>query len=115
MRRDPIQPQRCAKLFAALAAPERLRIIRFLQGGPRNVTEVAEMLRTAPVNVSHHLKVLKEARVVRGKKRGRFVLYSLAPGFLCADPQTGKEHLDLGCCRVEVPPRPDDPPEPAGA
>jgi DNA-binding transcriptional ArsR family regulator len=101
---DPIQPNRCAQRLSALAAPERLRIVRFLRGGPRNVTEIAAMLRTAPVNVSHHMAVLRTAGLVRGKKRGRFVLYSLAPGLLQLEGEAeATEFLDLGCCRLEMP------------
>ena len=61
--KDPLQPNRCAELLSALAAPERLRIVRFLREGPRNVTEIAEMLGTTVVNVSHHLAVLRHAVV----------------------------------------------------
>jgi DNA-binding transcriptional ArsR family regulator len=100
--KDPIQPSRCARQLSALAAPERIKIIRFLGDGPHNVTEIADMLKTAPVNVAHHMGVLRHAGIVRGKKDGRFVYYSLAPGFL--QTQEGKEFLDLGCCRLEVPP-----------
>lgn len=110
--KDELQPQRCAKLLSALAAPERLRIIRFLGAGPRNVTEIAEMLNTALVNASHHLSVLRQAKLVAAKKQGRFVLYSLKPGVLKLDEvQASKEHIELGCCRLEIP-RPEDPTNP---
>jgi DNA-binding transcriptional ArsR family regulator len=105
MKKDPIQPTRCARQLSALAAPERIKIIRFLCKGPHNVTEIAEMLKTAPVNVAHHLGVLRHAGIVRGRKQGRFVYYSLTPGFIQTDAaEVGKEYFDLGCCRLEVPP-----------
>ena len=101
---DPIRPARCARQLGALAAPERIKIVRFLRSGPHNVTEIAAMLRTPPVNVCHHARVLKEAGILRSNKRGRFVYYSLAPGFVQAGEEAGdKEYLDLGCCRLEVP------------
>jgi DNA-binding transcriptional ArsR family regulator len=104
MKKDPIQPSRCAQQLSALAAPERIIIVRFLREGPRNVTEVARKLRTAPVNVAHHMGVLRQAGVVRSRKRGRFVYYSLTPGFLKTGAEAaGKEFFDLGCCRLEVP------------
>jgi DNA-binding transcriptional ArsR family regulator len=105
MARDPIQPGVCARQLAALAAPERIKIIRFLRDGPHNVTEIAEMLKTPAVNVAHHMGVLRHANIVRGQKRGRFVYYSLKPGFLQSAERgdLGKEYLDLGCCRLEVP------------
>ena len=105
MARDPIQPGLCAKQLSALAAPERIKIIRFLRDGPHNVTEIAGMLKTPAVNVAHHMGVLRHADIVRGKKRGRFVYYALKPGFLQSAErgELGKEYLDLGCCRLEVP------------
>jgi DNA-binding transcriptional ArsR family regulator len=104
--RDPLQPERCARLLAALAAPERLKIVRFLAGGKHTVTEIVEMLDIPAVNVSHHLTVLKGAGLIRGTKRGRFVDYSLRPGVLGDAVEAGvpKEALDLGCCRLELPP-----------
>jgi DNA-binding transcriptional ArsR family regulator len=105
--KDPLQPKHCAELLAALAAPERLRIIRFLRDGPRNVTEIADMLQAKPVNVSHHLHVLRHAGLIQNEKQGRFVIYSLCPGVLVpdeTDPQNCR--LSLGCCRLELPSEP---------
>lgn len=105
MAKDPLDPKRCAKLLAALAAPERLKIVRFLAGGTHTVTEIIEALRIKPLNVSHHLTVLKSAGLIRGVKRGRFVDYSLKPGVLEEAVEAGvpKEALDLGCCKLELP------------
>jgi DNA-binding transcriptional ArsR family regulator len=104
VKEDPLQSQRCARKLAALSAPERLRIVHFLRDGPRNVGEIAAMLQTAAVNVSHHMHVLVEAGLVEREKRGRFVLYSLLPGVLETDQQDGNpDHLNLGCCRLELP------------
>jgi DNA-binding transcriptional ArsR family regulator len=105
---DPIHPTRCAQQLSALAAPERIKIVRFLGNGPKNVTEIAEMLKTLPVNVAHHMGVLRQAGIVRGRKQGRFVYYALEPGFLQADVEAGqREYFNLGCCRLEVPPSQD--------
>ncbi len=101
---DPLTPQLCAEKLSALAAPERLLIVRFLSGGPHNVTEIAEHLGIALVNISHHLNVLRHANIIRGEKQGRFVVYSLQPGLLL--PETAgspSERLDLGCCKLELP------------
>jgi DNA-binding transcriptional ArsR family regulator len=105
MPRDPLQPSRCAELLAALAAPERLKIVRFLADGPRTVTEIAEMLAVPAVNVSHHLTVLKHAKLIAGKKKGRFVWYGLCPGVLEESIAAGipKQALNLGCCQILLP------------
>ncbi len=105
MSKDPLQPQRCAKLLAALAAPERLKIVRLLADGPHNVTQIVNALKISPLNVSHHLTVLKHARLIRGEKHGRFVIYSLSDGVLHEVVEAGvpKESLDLGCCQIVLP------------
>jgi len=102
MPRDPLQPKRCAARLAALAAPERLRIVRILMTGPHHVTEIADMLGVPAVNASHHLNVLRQSRLICRKKSGRFVHYSLSPGVLIQmdDSGTVKEALDLGCCQL---------------
>jgi ArsR family transcriptional regulator, nickel/cobalt-responsive transcriptional repressor len=95
-----LQPDRCARMLRALADPDRLRLIHCLRDGPRNVTELAGLVGGEVVNVSHHLGVLRHAGVVLDEKRGRFVVYRLHPDVF----QPAAEHLDLGCCRLELPP-----------
>src|SRR5262249_35584723 len=101
----PFNPTRCAKALSALAAPERLMILRALTRGPHNVTEIIEALGIKPLNVSHHLTVFKTAGLIAGKKKGRFVWYSLRPGVF--DEVIGAdgphEVLNLGCCRLVLP------------
>jgi DNA-binding transcriptional ArsR family regulator len=111
-KKDPLDPKRCAELLAALAAPERLNIIRFLAEGPHNVTEIIEALGIKPLNVSHHLTVLKVARLIKGTKKGRFVWYALHPGVLEEVVEAGipGDVLNLGCCRLELPLGPGEPP-----
>jgi DNA-binding transcriptional ArsR family regulator len=101
--KDPLQPERCAELLSALAAPERLQIVRLLREGPRSVGEIAAELKMALVNASHHLGVLRHAGLVRNRKQGRHVIYSLAPNLLQEEAEGQCERLDLGCCRLELP------------
>lgn len=102
---DPLQPDRCAEILGALAAPERLRIMRLLADGERNVTEIIEGANIPALNVSHHLTVLKHARLVQTEKRGRFVIYSITPSVLDEVVSAGvpKDALDLGCCQLVLP------------
>jgi DNA-binding transcriptional ArsR family regulator len=104
-KKDPLEPKRCAELLAALAAPERLKIVRFLADGPHNVSEIIEALGIKPLNVSHHLTVLKAANLIKGTKKGRFVWYALRPGVLEEVVEAGipGDVLNLGCCRLELP------------
>ncbi len=106
--KDPLQPDRCARLLAALAAPERLRIIDFLREGPHTVGEIARRLKEPVVNASHHLMVLRHAKLVRSTRKGRFMIYSLCPSvFQPGEGAPGGEHINLGCCRIEIPRAPE--------
>ena len=70
----------------------------------RNVSELADLLNAQIVNVSHHLGVLRHAGLVQDVKQGRFVVYSLHPDvFRPGDETHPVDHLDLGCCRLEIP------------
>jgi DNA-binding transcriptional ArsR family regulator len=101
---EPLQPERCARALRALADPERLRIIHCLRGGERNVSELAALLDVEVVNVSHHLGVLRHAGLVQDEKQGRFVVYRLHPDVFQGSGSKAKaEHLDFGCCRLELP------------
>lgn len=67
-----------AEMLRALAHPARLRIAVELNGGDRCVHELVEILGLAQPTVSQHLRVLRSARLVRGRRVGREIKYSLA-------------------------------------
>jgi len=101
---DKSQFNHCAEMLSALAAPERLRVLRLLRDGPKSVGDIAAELGIALVNLSHHLTVLRHAKLVHKERQGRYILYSLPPGILEGDgANSGTEHLNLGCCRLELP------------
>jgi DNA-binding transcriptional ArsR family regulator len=103
--KDPLEPKRCAELLAALAAPERLEIVRYLTAGRRNVSEIIDAVKIPALNVSHHLTTLKHAGIIESEKQGRFVFYALRDGVLGDAVAAGipKETLDLGCCQLVMP------------
>jgi ArsR family transcriptional regulator len=101
---DSLQPQHCARMLRSLADPERLRIIQCLRDGPRNVGEIAGALAASIAKVSYHLGILRQTDVVRDEKHGRFVVYRLNPSvYRPTELADAAEHLDLGCCRLEIP------------
>jgi DNA-binding transcriptional ArsR family regulator len=65
------------RLFKALAADTRLRIIEALRGRCLCVNALAARLDMTHSAVSQHLRILKEAGLVRSEKRGYWVHYSL--------------------------------------
>jgi ArsR family transcriptional regulator len=99
---DDLQADQCARRLRAVADPDRLRIIQCLRDGPKNVGEIAAALGAEIVNVSHHLGVLRNANMVQDSKQGRFVLYQLHPDLFQPGVAT-PDHLNLGCCRIEIP------------
>jgi len=69
-----------ARGFHALADPVRLRVLSILASSPEGEVCVCDFV--APVGksqptVSHHLKILSEAGLVQGDRRGKWVWYSL--------------------------------------
>lgn len=65
-------------VFQALGDENRLRIIEVLQGGERCVCDLQSSLDLGQSLLSHHLRVLREARLVRSRREGRWVHYSLS-------------------------------------
>ncbi len=65
--------------FAALAEPNRYRIVELLRTGPRAVNDIGERLGLAQPQVSKHLRVLKEAGLVDVEPRAQQRVYELRP------------------------------------
>jgi ArsR family transcriptional regulator len=74
-----------ARAFAALADPARLRILSLLASaadGEVCVCDLVDPIGRSQPTVSHHLRVLSEAGLIEGDKRGRWVWYRVVPGRL---------------------------------
>ena len=73
--------------FAALGDPARLQILSLIADAPDGevcVCEFVEPLGKSQPTVSHHLKVLGDAGLVEGDRRGKWVWYRLVPERLAA-------------------------------
>jgi len=92
-----------AAMLKAVADPDRLKIVESLRSGPKNVSELAKILKSEIVNVSHHLGVLRKRKIVSFEKKGRFVHYTLNPDVYQVSDRG--ETLNLGNCRLEIPSR----------
>ena len=64
-----------ADLFRLLGDPSRLRIVVSCLRTPRAVSDIAEQLGLSVSLVSHHLRLLKGARLVRADRQGKQVYY----------------------------------------
>jgi ArsR family transcriptional regulator len=83
-----------AERFKALSEPTRLRLVAALMDGEKTVSELVEETGGLQANVSKHLGVLLEARVVGRRKQGLNSYYRIA------DP-TVYELCDLVCGSVK--------------
>jgi len=72
-----------AKIFNALSDPIRLEIIEFLRDGEKCVCEITPHLKLIQPVVSRHLKMLKDAGLVKRRKKGTWHLYSLTDLRVC--------------------------------
>lgn len=68
-----------ARAFKALGEPTRLRILAHLRAGESCACAVQEALDLPASLLSHHLKVLREAGLVHGTRRGRWIDYRIEP------------------------------------
>ena len=65
-----------ADMFRLMGDASRLRIILACLREPVNVGEIAKRLDLSPSLVSHHLRLLRAARVLKGERRGKQMFYS---------------------------------------
>ena len=66
--------------FSALSDPVRLRVLSILAAAPEGevcVCEFVEPLGKSQPTISHHMRILSEAGLVQGDRRGKWVWYSL--------------------------------------
>jgi ArsR family transcriptional regulator, arsenate/arsenite/antimonite-responsive transcriptional repressor len=67
-----------AEIFKVLSVDTRVRIIDLLKSrGPLGAKGIAEMIGITPAAVSQHLKILKQAGLVRSERKGYWIPYSI--------------------------------------
>jgi ArsR family transcriptional regulator, lead/cadmium/zinc/bismuth-responsive transcriptional repressor len=75
---SPEEAQRMAEFFAVLADPNRLRLLSALAKQELCVCDLAAVLKMGESAVSHQLRVLRSQRLVKYRRAGRNIYYSLA-------------------------------------
>ena len=71
-----------ARVFKALADPVRLRLISMItaaEGGEACVCDLTVGFELSGPTISHHLKVLREAGLIEGDRRGTWIYYRAVP------------------------------------
>jgi rhodanese-related sulfurtransferase/DNA-binding transcriptional ArsR family regulator len=81
--------EQIARIGRATASPNRLELLDLLSQGARTVEALAHQTGRSVATTSHHLQVLRRARLVEARKAGLYVTYCLA------EPRVGEFLLDL--------------------
>lgn len=82
-----------AELFKVFGDSTRVRILFVLFESEMCVCGLAELLGMTQSAISHQLQVLKKAKLVRYRREGKTIFYSLADGHVRAILDQGMEHI----------------------
>ena len=85
--------KRIAGLFKAFADPTRVQILSLLLEQEMCVSEIAEAVDLSQSAVSHQLQILKQMYLIKFRREGKNVLYSLADDHVRTILETGLEHV----------------------
>lgn len=82
-----------ADLFKIFSDTTRIKILYSLIDGEHRVADIAEMVGATQSAVSHQLRVLKQARLVRFQRDGKNIVYSLADDHVLTILAQGMNHI----------------------
>ena len=93
---DPHTVEGLTEIFRVLGDPTRVRILSALSAGERCVGDLAAQLGATDSAVSHQLRLLRSARIVRSRRAGRMIFYSLDDRHVLALFEQGLRHVQEG-------------------
>ncbi|MBI5352053.1 MAG: helix-turn-helix transcriptional regulator [Chloroflexi bacterium] len=96
MKLTELKAIQLAELFSALSDASRVRIISQLIEGEMSVSALAEGLKMTESAVSHQLRGLRQMRIVRTRKEGRQVFYTLEDEHVLKLYSMGLDHVEHG-------------------
>jgi ArsR family transcriptional regulator len=82
-----------AELFKVLGDPTRIKILDALSVSELCVCDIAEIMEMGSSAVSHQLRVLRAAKIVKFRREGKNVIYSLDDDHVRSLIETGLEHV----------------------
>ena len=82
-----------ADFFKVFADTTRLRILSVLFQSEMCVCDLAEVLGMTQSAISHQLRILKQMKLVKNRREGKTVFYSLAAGHIQTIMTQGMQHL----------------------
>ncbi|MCU0687143.1 MAG: metalloregulator ArsR/SmtB family transcription factor [Polyangiaceae bacterium] len=101
--------ERAAALFRAVGDPSRLRLLHRLGAGERCVTELAEASATKLSTLSQQLRLLHAERIVKRRREGKHIFYSLSDDHVRELIRAALEHADEPLA-APLSPEPEDQP-----
>lgn len=81
-----------SRIFKVLGDPSRLRIIYTLSQSPLCVCDIATVLDMTQSSISHHLRILRDLNLVKFRRDGKLVIYSLDDDHVLKLFKEGLEH-----------------------
>lgn len=85
--------QALAELFKTFGDPTRIRILFVLSCGEVCVNDLADILAMTASAISHQLRLLKQARLVKNRREGKLIYYSLDDDHVRSMFAQGLEHI----------------------
>ena len=85
--------EQIADLFKGFADPTRVHILSLLEQQELCVTDIAEAVELSQSAISHQLRILKQMHLIKYRREGKNVLYSLADDHVKTILQMGLEHV----------------------
>ena len=82
-----------AELFKGFADPTRVHILSLLAQRELCVTDIAEAVEISQSAISHQLRILKQMHLIKFRREGKNILYSLADDHVLTILQMGLEHV----------------------
>lgn len=86
--------QDLAELFRIFGDPTRLKILYVLLCSEMCVQDIADLLGMNQSAISHQLRVLKQIRLVKGRRDGKTIFYSLADDHIVSILGQGLDHIE---------------------
>ena len=81
------------ELFKGFADPTRVHILYLLAEQEQCVTDIAEKVELSQSAISHQLRILKQMQLIKFRREGKNILYSLADDHVRTILQMGLEHV----------------------
>jgi ArsR family transcriptional regulator, lead/cadmium/zinc/bismuth-responsive transcriptional repressor len=82
-----------AELFRAFSDTSRVRIMSALLEGEKNVSTLAQLVGISESAVSHHMRGLRQTRIVTARRDGKEVYYSITDPHIMTLFKQGVEHV----------------------